>query len=131
MDRPGFVVAGSGESIEGKANYRDHTVRLGDVSPEGLREKARYVLGEMERRLALLGVGGWMRRARSRPIQSMISIPSWQTRLCAGVRHARALPGISPARRSSISNSRWIVAASRRNVPCEPRLPLDEFFHMQ
>lgn len=54
-ERPGFVVAGSGESTEGKANYRDHTVRLGDVSPEGIREKARYVLGEMERRLALLG----------------------------------------------------------------------------
>jgi hypothetical protein len=56
-ERPGFVVAGSGESVEGKANYRDHTIRLGDVSPEGLREKARYVLGEMERRLAHLGVG--------------------------------------------------------------------------
>ncbi|MGE0239380.1 MAG: hypothetical protein AB7F09_05990 [Parvibaculaceae bacterium] len=56
-ERPGFVVAGSGESIEGKANYRDHTVRLGDVSPEGLREKARYVLGEMERRLARFGAG--------------------------------------------------------------------------
>jgi hypothetical protein len=51
---PGFVVAGSGESIEGKASYRDHTIRLGDVSPAGLREKARYVLGEMERRLGLL-----------------------------------------------------------------------------
>lgn len=56
-NRPGFIVAGSGESVEGKANYRDHTVRLGDVSPAGLREKARYVLGEMERRLSLLGVG--------------------------------------------------------------------------
>jgi hypothetical protein len=56
-DRPGFVVAGSGETVEGKANYRDHTIRLGDVSPEGLREKARYVLGEMERRLERLGVG--------------------------------------------------------------------------
>jgi len=56
-ERPGFIVSGSGESAEGKANYRDHTVRLGDVSPEGLREKARYVLGEMERRLSRLGVG--------------------------------------------------------------------------
>lgn len=55
-ERPGFVVAGSGESVEGKANYRDHTVRLGDLSPEGMREKAHYVLGEMERRLKLLGV---------------------------------------------------------------------------
>lgn len=58
-ERPGFVVAGSGESVEGKANYRDHTVRLGDLSPDGIRAKAHYVLGEMERRLKLLGVS-WM-----------------------------------------------------------------------
>jgi len=49
---PSFVVAGSGESVEGKANYRDHTVRLGDTSPDGMREKAKYVLGEMERRMS-------------------------------------------------------------------------------
>ena len=54
--KPGFTVAGSGESVEGKANYRDPTIRLGDVSPEGLKEKARYVLSEMERRLHRLGV---------------------------------------------------------------------------
>lgn len=54
-ERPGFIVAGSGESVEGKANYRDHTIRLGDISPEGMREKARFVLGEMERRLACMG----------------------------------------------------------------------------
>src|ERR1700742_5306679 len=29
---PSFVVAGSGESVEGKANYRYHPVRLGDTS---------------------------------------------------------------------------------------------------
>jgi hypothetical protein len=53
-----FIVAGSGESVEGKANYRDHTVRLGDTSPEGMREKAKHVHGEMERRMAALG-GTW------------------------------------------------------------------------
>ncbi len=52
-----FAVAGSGEAPEGKGNYRDHTIRLGDVSPSGLREKARYVLGEMERRMGALGFG--------------------------------------------------------------------------
>jgi len=52
---PSFVVAGSGEAPEGKGNYRDHVVRSGDRSVEGLREKARAVLGEMERRMALLG----------------------------------------------------------------------------
>ncbi|NQW11466.1 MAG: hypothetical protein HQ481_16490 [Alphaproteobacteria bacterium] len=52
---PSFVVAGSGEAPEGKNNYRDHIVRLGDIGAEGLREKARFVLAEMERRLGLLG----------------------------------------------------------------------------
>jgi hypothetical protein len=52
---PTFVVAGSGEAVEGKANYRDHTVRFGETSPDAILEKARYVLGEMERRLGLLG----------------------------------------------------------------------------
>jgi hypothetical protein len=53
--RPSFVVSGSGEVPEGKANYRDHIIRPGDTSPSGLREKARYVLAEMEARLAALG----------------------------------------------------------------------------
>ena len=52
---PTFVVAGSGEAVEGKANYRDHMIRRGETSPEAIREKAVYVLGEMERRLSLLG----------------------------------------------------------------------------
>ena len=52
---PTFVVAGSGEAVEGKANYRDHTVRYGEASADAIAEKARYVLGEMERRLSLLG----------------------------------------------------------------------------
>jgi hypothetical protein len=52
---PSFVIAGSGEAEEGHANYRDHVIRLGDVGADGLREKARWVLGEMERRLAALG----------------------------------------------------------------------------
>jgi hypothetical protein len=52
---PTFVVAGSGEAVEGKGNYRDHTVRRGETSPDAILEKARYVLGEMERRLAVLG----------------------------------------------------------------------------
>jgi hypothetical protein len=55
--RPSFVVAGSGEVPEGRGNYPDHIVRKGDVSPDGLREKARWVLGELERRLGALGFG--------------------------------------------------------------------------
>jgi hypothetical protein len=52
-----FVVAGSAEAPEGKGNYRAHAIRLGDRSPEALREKACWVLGEMERRMAALGFG--------------------------------------------------------------------------
>ena len=52
---PTFVVAGSGEAPEGKPNYRDHIIRPGETSPDAMREKARFVLGEMERRLAALG----------------------------------------------------------------------------
>jgi hypothetical protein len=55
-DAPGsFVVAGSGEAPEGKGNYRDHIIRRGDVSPAGLLDKARWVLGELERRMGALG----------------------------------------------------------------------------
>lgn len=52
---PSFIVAGSAEAPEGKNNYRDHVVRLGDISPQGLREKVRYVLDAMEARLGALG----------------------------------------------------------------------------
>ena len=51
---PSFVVAGSGEAAEGQDNYRDHIVRLGDVSADAIEEKASFVLTEMERRLAAL-----------------------------------------------------------------------------
>ncbi|HEY0420159.1 MAG TPA: hypothetical protein VGC80_11645 [Acetobacteraceae bacterium] len=54
---PSFVIAGSGEAEEGRGNYRDHTTALGDLSPAGLRAKARWVLGEMERRMGALGFG--------------------------------------------------------------------------
>ncbi|HSB69556.1 MAG TPA: hypothetical protein VLT62_09505 [Candidatus Methylomirabilis sp.] len=55
--RPNFQIAGSGEAPEGKGSYQAHIIRRGDTSPGGLREKARYVLGEMERRMRALGVG--------------------------------------------------------------------------
>lgn len=52
---PTFAIAGSGEAPEGKGNYFDHVVRRGETSPEAMAEKARFVLGEMERRLAFFG----------------------------------------------------------------------------
>ena len=53
-----FVIAGSGESVEGKANYRDYIVRPGDTSPAGMLEKAKWVLAEMERRMSAFS-GNW------------------------------------------------------------------------
>jgi hypothetical protein len=53
--QPSFVVSGGAEVPEGYPNYRDHIVRPGDVSREGMREKSSYVIREMERRLDWLG----------------------------------------------------------------------------
>lgn len=50
-----FVVSGSGEAPEGAGSYRNNAIRLGDTSEGGLREKARWVLAEMERRMSALG----------------------------------------------------------------------------
>ena len=55
--RPSFVIAGSGEAAEGPGSYRDRVVRYGDTTSEGMREKARWVLAEQERRMAALGFG--------------------------------------------------------------------------
>jgi hypothetical protein len=46
-----FVIAGSGEVPEGKGNYRDHIVRRGEVSSDAMREKANWVVDEIERRM--------------------------------------------------------------------------------
>jgi hypothetical protein len=54
---PSFAIAGSGEAKEGERDYRSVTVALGDTSPAGMLAKARWVLGEMERRMGLLGFG--------------------------------------------------------------------------
>ncbi|MDA0241263.1 MAG: hypothetical protein O3A84_14740 [Proteobacteria bacterium] len=54
---PSFVIAGSGEATEGPGKYEDRIIRLGDRSPEAMREKAQYVLGAMETRMSALSVG--------------------------------------------------------------------------
>ena len=55
-DVKSFVIAGSGEAPEGPGGYRERIIRLGDSSPDAMREKARYVLGAMESRMAALGL---------------------------------------------------------------------------
>jgi hypothetical protein len=54
--RTNFIIAGSGEAQEGRPSYRESIVRLGDVSLGGMRQKMRYVVAEMERRLTALGL---------------------------------------------------------------------------
>ena len=56
---PSFVVAGSGEVPEGKANYRDHIVRPGDTSPPGSAAKAASSSTRWS--------GGWRRSASAGP----------------------------------------------------------------
>ena len=53
---PTFVVAGSGEASEGRKTYGERAIRIGEHSPDAIREKAQWVLREMERRMAALGV---------------------------------------------------------------------------
>ena len=52
---PSFVIAGSAEAREGGASYNERIVRRGETTLDAMREKARHVLGEMERRLAAFG----------------------------------------------------------------------------
>jgi hypothetical protein len=52
-----FIISGSGETPEGQGSYEERTIRLGETSPEAMREKACFVLDVMESRMAALGVG--------------------------------------------------------------------------
>jgi hypothetical protein len=54
---PSFVIAGSGESQDGAASYAERTVRYRDISPDGIKEKVRYVVGVMETRMTEFGLG--------------------------------------------------------------------------
>jgi hypothetical protein len=53
--RGSFILSGSGDAGASGNSYQERIVRLHDTSPEGLREKVRFVVAEMERRLGLLG----------------------------------------------------------------------------
>jgi len=54
-DHGSFVIAGSAEAPEGHGTYNERIIRLGDQSSDAMREKASYVLGIMETRMAALG----------------------------------------------------------------------------
>ncbi len=53
-NRPTFVIAGSGEAPAGQGAYDSFIVRRGETTPDAMADKARAVLGEMERRMRLL-----------------------------------------------------------------------------
>jgi hypothetical protein len=50
---PMFVISGSAEAAEGGPGYT--IVRANDTSADAMREKAVFVLGNMEKRMAALG----------------------------------------------------------------------------
>jgi hypothetical protein len=53
VGRKSFVCSGSGELA---GNGRESIVQLGDISPEGLRQKARWVMQQYDKRLPSLGL---------------------------------------------------------------------------
>ena len=53
--RGSFILSGGGDARPTGGSYRERIVRFEDTSAEGLREKALFVVAEMERRLGLLG----------------------------------------------------------------------------
>ena len=55
--RGSFIIAGGGDATEGRQPLKDYIVRYGETSPDAMREKLRFVVGEMERRLKALGFG--------------------------------------------------------------------------
>lgn len=52
-----FLSAGSWEMPDGPPNFREYIVRRGDTSVDGMRAKARFVLSDLEQRMAALGFG--------------------------------------------------------------------------
>jgi len=50
-----FVIAGSGEAGDGPAPYSERSIRWGETSPDAMRDKAVFVLGRIEERMAALG----------------------------------------------------------------------------
>jgi hypothetical protein len=54
---PTFVIAGGAETRGGSGSYPERIVRYRDLSPDGVKEKVRFTVGEMENRLGAFGLG--------------------------------------------------------------------------
>jgi hypothetical protein len=55
--QPSCVIAGSGEARNEEGPYEKKTVRYGETSSDAMREKTRFVVAEIGRRLSQLGFG--------------------------------------------------------------------------
>jgi len=51
-----FALGGAADCPDGVPNYQAHIIRPGDISVDGMREKLRFALGDLEARLALMGL---------------------------------------------------------------------------
>src|SRR5262249_17113505 len=54
---PSFVIAGGAEAREGPGSYPERSVRYRDLSPEGMKDKVRFTVSQMESRMAAFGFG--------------------------------------------------------------------------
>ena len=54
---PTFVIAGGAEARGGSGSYPERIVRYRDLSPDGVKEKVRFTVTEMENRLGAFGFG--------------------------------------------------------------------------
>jgi hypothetical protein len=54
---PTFIIAGGAEARGGAGSYPERIVRYRDISPEGLKEKVRFTVGQMAGRLQTFGFG--------------------------------------------------------------------------
>jgi hypothetical protein len=54
---PTFVIAGGAELRGGSGSYPERIVRYRDISSEGLKEKVRFTVSEMESRMEAFGFG--------------------------------------------------------------------------
>jgi hypothetical protein len=54
--RASFALGGAADCPDGIPNYQAHIIRPGDLSLEGMREKLRFALGDLEARLQRMGL---------------------------------------------------------------------------
>ena len=105
-----FVIAGSGEAGDGPAPYRERTVRYGETSPDAMREKARFVVGRMDERMAALGKT-WADTTATQVVHGIrCSHLISPTRSCGAARRSMGWSGTLPVHRSKAWNTRWTVA---------------------